>query len=136
MNLILLQNEKSWALFRLFNQFQLSVEFHTETCNLICNINRMTRFYMKCNTGVKWVESRPWQTKFSVMYVHVLLLIYIICSLAYFHIKIFACVSKKYLTCIPRENKSLWQLSRLLLQTFSFIKTEDPKGVFRTEWNI
>ena len=115
--------------------FSLALSFIQKP--LICNINRMTRFYMKCNTGVKWVESRPWQTKFSVMYVHVLLLIYIICSLAYFHIKIFACVSKKYLTCIPRENKSLWQLSRLLLQTFSFIKTaEDPKGVFRTQWNI
>ena len=34
MNLILSQNEKSWALFHLFNQFQLSIEFHTETFDL------------------------------------------------------------------------------------------------------
>ena len=34
---------------KLINQFQPSVTFHTETCNLICWVNQMTGFYMKCN---------------------------------------------------------------------------------------
>ena len=46
------------------------------------------------------------------MYVHVLAF-YIICSLIYFHIKIFVRVKQKVLTCIVREYKPFWQLSRL-----------------------
>ena len=38
------------------------------------------------------------------------------------HIKVFACpylLSKKYLTCIPREHKRFWQLSWLASWTFA-----------------
>ena len=45
-------------------------------------------------------------------YLHILML-YIICSLTYFHIKIFAHVKEKHLTCIPYEHQPFWQLSRL-----------------------
>ena len=38
------------------NPFQPSVAFYIETSYLICRANRMTGFYMKCNTGLKWVN--------------------------------------------------------------------------------
>ena len=38
------------------NQFQPSVTFRIETSHLICTANQMTGFYMKCNTGLKWVK--------------------------------------------------------------------------------
>ena len=37
------------------NLFEPSVPFHVETSHLICNANWITGFYMKCNTGLKWV---------------------------------------------------------------------------------
>ena len=39
-----------------FNPFQPSVVFHIETNDLICYANQMAAFYMKCNTGLKWVK--------------------------------------------------------------------------------
>ena len=36
------------------NPFQPSVAFHIETSHLICRANQMSRFYMKCNAGLKW----------------------------------------------------------------------------------
>ena len=39
------------------NQFQPIVPFHIETINLICIANQMTGFYMKCNAGLKWINS-------------------------------------------------------------------------------
>ena len=41
-----------------FNSFQSSVVFHIEASLLIYNVNQMNGFYMKCNTGVKWVKER------------------------------------------------------------------------------
>ena len=38
------------------NAFQPSVMFHTETSHLFCSLKQMTGFYMKCNTGLKWVN--------------------------------------------------------------------------------
>ena len=38
------------------NLFQPSDTFHTETNHLICCANQMAGFYMKCKTGIKWVE--------------------------------------------------------------------------------
>ena len=38
------------------NPFQPSVAFHIETRNLFCRANQMTGFYMKHNTGLKWVN--------------------------------------------------------------------------------
>ena len=32
-----------------------SIAFHIETSHLICTANHMTGFYLKCNTGLKWV---------------------------------------------------------------------------------
>ena len=39
-----------------FNPFQPSVAFHLETSRLTCTTNQMTGFYMKYNTGLKWVN--------------------------------------------------------------------------------
>ena len=39
-----------------FNPFRLSIVFHTETSHLIYTVNQITGFYMKCNTGLKWVN--------------------------------------------------------------------------------
>ena len=39
------------------DQFKTSVPFHLETSHLICNVNQMTGFYMKGNTGLKWVNT-------------------------------------------------------------------------------
>ena len=36
--------------------FQPSVTFHTETSPLFCRAKQMTGFYMKRNTGPKWVK--------------------------------------------------------------------------------
>ena len=39
------------------NPFQPSFAFHIETILLICTANQVTRFYMKCNTGLKLVNT-------------------------------------------------------------------------------
>ena len=41
-----------------FNTFQPSGPFRIETNHLICSVNQMTGFYMKCTTGLKWVNCR------------------------------------------------------------------------------
>ena len=41
---------------QLINLFQSTVTFYIETSHLICIANQMTGFYMKCNTGMKWVN--------------------------------------------------------------------------------
>ena len=41
--------------------FQPSFAFHIETSRLICTANQVTGFYMKCNTGLKWVKRRLFQ---------------------------------------------------------------------------
>ena len=38
------------------NTIMSSVAFHIETSNLICSANQITGFYIKCNTGLKWVN--------------------------------------------------------------------------------
>ena len=43
-----------------FNPFHPSVTFDAETSHLICIADQMIGFYMKCNTGLKWVK----QTEF------------------------------------------------------------------------
>ena len=39
-----------------FNPFQPSVAFHIETSHLFCKAKQVTGFYMKHNTGMKWVN--------------------------------------------------------------------------------
>ena len=39
------------------NPFKPSVAFHIETSNLISLQIKMIVFYMKCNTGLKWVNT-------------------------------------------------------------------------------
>ena len=41
----------------LFNPFQPSVVFHIKTSHLFCSAKQMTGFYMKHNTGLKWVKN-------------------------------------------------------------------------------
>ena len=43
----------------LLNPFQPSVEFLEETSHLVWNAYQMTGFYMKSNTGMKWLTF-PW----------------------------------------------------------------------------
>ena len=38
-----------------FNPCHPSVAFQIETSHLVCNVNQMPGFYMKCNAGLKWV---------------------------------------------------------------------------------
>ena len=38
------------------NPFQPSVALHKETSHLFCRPKQVIRFYMKRNTGVKWVK--------------------------------------------------------------------------------
>ena len=40
----------------LFNPIQSNVAFHIETCHSIFSANQMTGFYVKRNTGLKWVN--------------------------------------------------------------------------------
>ena len=40
-----------------FNPSQPSVAFPIETSYSIYTVNQMTSFYMKCNSGFKWVNS-------------------------------------------------------------------------------
>ena len=41
---------------KYFNPSQPSVAFHIETSHLIYTANQMTGLYMKCNSGLKWVN--------------------------------------------------------------------------------
>ena len=45
------------------NPFQPNVVFHIETGHLIYIANQMTSFYMKCNTGLKWVNAFQYSLK-------------------------------------------------------------------------
>ena len=38
------------------NQFQPRVAFHIKTSHLFCSTKQMTGFYMKLNSGLKWVK--------------------------------------------------------------------------------
>ena len=51
----------------LLNQFHSSVAFHIETSHLICTVNQMSGWYMKCKIGLKWVKngSSYWGNAFS-----------------------------------------------------------------------
>ena len=40
----------------MINLFQSSVAFHVETSDLFCSAKEMIDFYMKRNTGLKWVN--------------------------------------------------------------------------------
>ena len=42
------------------NLLQRSVSFHIKTSYLICTASQMADFYMKCNTGLKWVNQTFW----------------------------------------------------------------------------
>ena len=44
-------------MYEVINPFQSSVAFHIKTSNLFCFGKQMTGFYMKRNTGLKWVKS-------------------------------------------------------------------------------
>ena len=46
-----------------FNPFQPSIAFHIETSHLFCRANQVTGFYIKHNTGLKWVKM--YHTKFE-----------------------------------------------------------------------
>ena len=46
----------SGQIYKCFSPFQSSVAFHIETSHLICNANQMIGFFMKCKTGLKWVN--------------------------------------------------------------------------------
>ena len=45
------------TLLLAFNLFQPGVAFDIETIRLIGTANQMTGFFMKCNTGMKWVNT-------------------------------------------------------------------------------
>ena len=42
---------------KYFNPSQPSVAFHIETSHLIYTTDQMTDFFMKSNSGLKWVNS-------------------------------------------------------------------------------
>ena len=42
------------------NPFQPTVTFHTEISYLICSVNQVTCFNMKCNTWLRWVKIFSW----------------------------------------------------------------------------
>ena len=39
------------------------VAFHIETSHLICSANQMTNFFMKCNAGLKWTQTKDDNTE-------------------------------------------------------------------------
>ena len=44
------------VVFKELNQFKPNVAFHLKNSHVICRANQMTGFYMKCNTGLKWLN--------------------------------------------------------------------------------
>ena len=69
--LVFLQNLRSihWVKKKLIFILTILTIFHIETINLICIANQMTGFYIKCNTGLKWVNNHPFEGKiFSFFY--------------------------------------------------------------------
>ena len=51
------------------NPFQPSFVFQIETSHLFCRAKQMTGFYMKRNTGLKWIK----QTSFENQLVNIIL---------------------------------------------------------------
>ena len=45
-----------WGIYKWVNPIQPNIAFHIETSHLICFVNQMIGFYMKCITGRKWVD--------------------------------------------------------------------------------
>ena len=46
------EGSRNWSL----DLFQPIVAFYLEVSHLICCVNQVSGFYMKCNTGLKWVS--------------------------------------------------------------------------------
>ena len=42
------------------NPFQPTVAFYIQTSHLICSVNQVTCFNMKCNTWLRWVKIFSW----------------------------------------------------------------------------
>ena len=65
---ILLDKEVLTFFLSLHNlkSFQLSVAFHIETGHLFCSTKQMTAFYIKRNTGLKWIKSISWKMHASI----------------------------------------------------------------------
>ena len=53
---VLLEPATLWSWIERFNPFQPSAVFHIETSLLFCRALQMIGFYMKRNTGLKWVN--------------------------------------------------------------------------------
>ena len=51
-----MSGQSSTVSVSIFNPCQPGVAFHMETSHLLCREKQMTRFYMKHNTGLKWVK--------------------------------------------------------------------------------
>ena len=47
----------------LLNPFQPSIAFHVETSHIFYSANEITNSYVKCNTGVNWVEKNKFRVK-------------------------------------------------------------------------
>ena len=54
-NLLCIMRKSIWK--ELFNPFQPSAAFHIEISHLFGSAKQMTGFYVKPNTGLKWVEN-------------------------------------------------------------------------------
>ena len=96
---------KPWLYFETEKTLKQNYILSACKCSLL-----QTSFSVLC-----WHVPRSWQIKFLVMYVHVLVF-YIICSLTYFHIKIFVCVKQKisYL-------HSLWTQTIFVVESIRWI---------------
>ena len=49
------------------NPFQPTLTFNKETSHLICSVNQVTCFSMKCNTWLRWVKIFSW-IMFRILY--------------------------------------------------------------------
>ena len=51
-------------IYKYVNPYRPSVVFHIETSHLFCRAKEMTGFYIKHNTGLKWVKLwQSWNTR-------------------------------------------------------------------------
>ena len=51
-------DSKKCGMGSLFNPVQPSVAIHIEASHLFSSVKQMTGFYIKCNIGLEWVNSK------------------------------------------------------------------------------
>ena len=93
----------------ILHTFQSSVAIHKENIHWICNTNQMAGFYIKCNTGLEWVQQSTQGNHWS-WYRCIFEREFIIVNSNFYFIQFFVLWELFSTTPIPREMSSFFEI--------------------------